>query len=309
MSPEDLIKVLEDAGASRITNRGRNIHACCPFHEERNPSFGISVEEPHLYGCFGCGVRGTVLNILTQKLGYTFQKASQFLKLRQAADKNIAPLKDAKRAQKHILEEVLYPYWLHVKARKYLYSRGIRLRTMIEAGLKYAPEFNRVIFPWRFEGKLHTVTGRTLDKRSKLEAKTIPLFESKKSTTLYIPQGRIDSRPFVLVEGEIDALAVYQAATTNVGGLGHGAFARKQIEQIANADCKEVVLFFDNDKTGMRLAAEAVKFLGSSKSLSMAVYPRNRFSAKSDPAALSPKQIRQAISLRKQRIQWALEPL
>jgi len=309
MSPEEITQMLVAAGATKIINRGRNIHACCPFHDEQNPSFGISVEEPHFFGCFGCGQKGTAMTILISKLGMSVRAATKFLKLREKAEANLPSLKKIAYAVRDLPEETLYPYWLHSKARRYLYSRGIKLRTMIQAKLLYAPEFNRVLFPWRWQGKLHTVTGRTLSRKTKAEAKTIPLFETKKSSTLYLPTGCITKGPFALVEGEIDALAVFQNALKNVGALGHGAFARKQIAQIAESPCSEVILFFDNDPTGLRLTAEAIRLLGASKTVSLAVYPKTKFSAKSDPASLSSEALRVAIKYRKRRIQWDLETL
>ena len=42
-----------------LKKRGRHFVACCPFHQEKTPSFVVS-PELQIYKCFGCGKAGTV---------------------------------------------------------------------------------------------------------------------------------------------------------------------------------------------------------------------------------------------------------
>src|SRR5450432_1989351 len=50
---------------------GREFKACCPFHNEKSPSFWVSPDK-QFYHCFGCGAHGTVVGFLMQyeKLGF-----------------------------------------------------------------------------------------------------------------------------------------------------------------------------------------------------------------------------------------------
>lgn len=46
-----------------LKRSGANMMACCPFHEEKTPSFSVSPQK-QLYKCFGCGASGGALNFL-----------------------------------------------------------------------------------------------------------------------------------------------------------------------------------------------------------------------------------------------------
>ena len=45
-----------------IKKAGKEFKACCPFHNEKTPSFTISPEKG-FYHCFGCGAHGTALGL------------------------------------------------------------------------------------------------------------------------------------------------------------------------------------------------------------------------------------------------------
>lgn len=47
----------------KLKRRGRNYVACCPFHDEKTPSFTVSPEK-QFYHCFGCGAHGTAIRFL-----------------------------------------------------------------------------------------------------------------------------------------------------------------------------------------------------------------------------------------------------
>jgi len=41
-----------------LKKKGANYSACCPFHNEKTPSFTVS-QDKQFYHCFGCGVSGS----------------------------------------------------------------------------------------------------------------------------------------------------------------------------------------------------------------------------------------------------------
>ena len=46
-----------------LKKAGHEYRACCPFHDEKTPSFWVSPAK-QFYHCFGCGAHGTVLGFL-----------------------------------------------------------------------------------------------------------------------------------------------------------------------------------------------------------------------------------------------------
>ena len=48
-----------------LKKAGREFKACCPFHDEKTPSFWVSPDK-QFYHCFGCGAHGTALGFLMQ---------------------------------------------------------------------------------------------------------------------------------------------------------------------------------------------------------------------------------------------------
>jgi DNA primase len=64
--------IVEIIGARvALKKSGREYKACCPFHNEKSPSFWVSPEK-QFYHCFGCGAHGTAIGFLMQyeKLGF-----------------------------------------------------------------------------------------------------------------------------------------------------------------------------------------------------------------------------------------------
>lgn len=71
----------------KLVGAGREWKACCPFHEDRTPSFTIN-DEKGFYHCFGCGAHGDVLDLI---------QAFERVDLRRAAE--IAGAVDAAHAR------------------------------------------------------------------------------------------------------------------------------------------------------------------------------------------------------------------
>jgi len=55
----DIVDVVDSRVA--LKKRGKEYIACCPFHNEKSPSFTVS-QNKQFYHCFGCGAHGTALS-------------------------------------------------------------------------------------------------------------------------------------------------------------------------------------------------------------------------------------------------------
>ncbi len=57
----DIVDVID--ARVKLKKKGKNYSACCPFHNEKTPSFSVS-QEKQFYHCFGCGVHGNAISFL-----------------------------------------------------------------------------------------------------------------------------------------------------------------------------------------------------------------------------------------------------
>lgn len=61
-----------------LKKAGRNYQACCPFHNEKTPSFTVAPDK-QFYHCFGCGAHGNALSFLMEHEGLEFPEAVEEL--------------------------------------------------------------------------------------------------------------------------------------------------------------------------------------------------------------------------------------
>src|ERR1700689_317196 len=73
------IPVSEIAGKRlRLTRAGREYKACCPFHNEKTPSFYIN-DDKQFFHCFGCGAHGDIIGFLMRNDRLSFPDAVEQL--------------------------------------------------------------------------------------------------------------------------------------------------------------------------------------------------------------------------------------
>jgi len=61
-----------------LKKAGANYVACCPFHNEKSPSFTVS-QSKQFYHCFGCGAHGTAIGFVMEHTGSGFVEAVEDL--------------------------------------------------------------------------------------------------------------------------------------------------------------------------------------------------------------------------------------
>ena len=72
----DVVEVVDSR--VRLKKAGRNYQACCPFHNEKSPSFTVAPDK-QFYHCFGCGAHGSALDFLMEYDGLEFPDAVEEL--------------------------------------------------------------------------------------------------------------------------------------------------------------------------------------------------------------------------------------
>ena len=63
----------------KLKKTGKNYSACCPFHNEKSPSFTVSPDKQFYY-CFGCGATGSALKFVMEYDGLSFPDAVEKLR-------------------------------------------------------------------------------------------------------------------------------------------------------------------------------------------------------------------------------------
>ena len=95
-SKSDIVSVI--GSYIKLQKKGANYMACCPFHNEKTPSFSVS-QQKQMYHCFGCGAGGNVFTFLMQYENYSFLEALRTLAERAGVSlPEIEYSEEAKRA-------------------------------------------------------------------------------------------------------------------------------------------------------------------------------------------------------------------
>jgi DNA primase len=61
-----------------LKKRGNSLLGLCPFHNEKSPSFNVSVSKG-IYKCFGCGEGGNAVDFVMKHEKYSYPEALRYL--------------------------------------------------------------------------------------------------------------------------------------------------------------------------------------------------------------------------------------
>ena len=82
----------------RLQKAGREFKACCPFHDEKTPSFTIN-DAKGFYHCFGCGAHGDAIRWMTDQRGLAFMDAVKELAIEAGMEVPAPDPESARRAE------------------------------------------------------------------------------------------------------------------------------------------------------------------------------------------------------------------
>ena len=166
MIPQDTVnKILDTAQIVDVVGdfvtlkkRGSNYQACCPFHNEKTPSFSVSPSKG-IYKCFGCGKSGTAVGFVMEHENMTYVEALKYL----AKKYNIEVIEKEETAeeiasrQRHeslllvseyagkFFQDSLQTPEGQAIAYQYFRSRGLEDETIRKYGLGWAPVSRRAL--------------------------------------------------------------------------------------------------------------------------------------------------------------------
>ncbi|MCK9344645.1 MAG: DNA primase [Candidatus Pacebacteria bacterium] len=146
------------AGYLKLEKAGGNFKACCPFHNERTPSFFISPAR-QTYHCFGCNKGGDIISFVEEVEGLDFQGALKILAERAGVElKRERPGAKDERDAIFMTMELATKFYEAVlpkfpDAVSYLTGRGLTQETIKSFRVGFAPD------EWRSLGDFLTKKG------------------------------------------------------------------------------------------------------------------------------------------------------
>lgn len=158
---KDRVNIVDIIGSMiKLDRNGINHKACCPFHHEKTPSFFVS-EQRQTFNCFGCGVKGDVVEFVKlyehldfkEALRYVFDKSglpeSDWQQNQERSREDIKADQERKESQ-DIFEKVVDIYHKNLSEKEsenvlvYLKNRGLKSETIDTWKIGYSPEL------WQF---------------------------------------------------------------------------------------------------------------------------------------------------------------
>jgi len=133
-----------------LKKAGKNHKACCPFHDEKTPSFNVN-QDKQFYYCFGCTASGTAITFLMEHLHMGFVEAIEDLASRGGMEipreSDTAANTTNQLNKLYTLTESVTKFYLEqLKDNKnktnvinYLKERNINREIVVEFELGFAP--------------------------------------------------------------------------------------------------------------------------------------------------------------------------
>lgn len=149
----DIINVIDELVP--LKKAGKDYQACCPFHNEKTPSFTVSSDK-QFYHCFGCGAHGNAISFLMEYERLTFVEAIEDLSNKLGIDvprenetftnnkpyvskEQIHSDLDLMDAVTSFYEQQLYQHSNSPKIISYLENRGLSKSIIKQFRIGYAP--------------------------------------------------------------------------------------------------------------------------------------------------------------------------
>ena len=149
----DIVEVIDRRVS--LKKSGRNYTACCPFHDEKNPSFSVNPDKQFFY-CFGCGAGGNSLGFIMDYENIDFPAAVETLAAMVGLDVpreetgGNSELQRKRKSQSQSLYDVLGWTAHHFQTQlrqhsnkkqaiEYLKNRGLSGEIARDFGIGYAP--------------------------------------------------------------------------------------------------------------------------------------------------------------------------
>lgn len=271
----DYLEMLHDRDIQYKNVKQNSIAICCPFHDDSNPSCGVSLMSGG-YHCFSCGASGPFYKLIAQLDGIPEEDAKKLVLGEYSAEslvKNICGLleDDTDCKKPRYINKV----WLQSKfsiltkcGLEYLRNRKLSYKTIDDFELRWGNESiewaDRVIIPLKtYSGKIIGYSGRSIHKCTIPKNRKYVAFEGALRKSFFglsnIWKGK-RLKYLIIVEGEFDAMYLQQFGYNAVANLGISEFSSSQISLLVRMT-EYVIINYDNDVRGKEAGTKQFRLI------------------------------------------------
>lgn len=286
-----------------VVDTGANIMCTCPFHsggQERNPSFGVLVEDRYSGGkvthagtghCFTCGETRSLPALISDLFGYEDggEFGKQWLLERFNFDSNSVIRFDVSLDTLAVEDKEISYKRFYMPTHPYFTSRGISVQTAEMFELGFNPNTNSIVMP--VKDKLGVC--RMTIERNVSTKRFHNTSGTDKSRLLFGLSNVYDNLDFVLavgaiyiVESSIDAMLLWQNGMPAVA-LMQAHPSERQLDLIREIPVDTAVVATDNDTAGVKGFMLIKDKLGPTHNIMRVVFPPHA----KDIGDLSPKEL------------------
>lgn len=252
------------SGYIPLTKNGANYVCCCPFHDEKRPSFTVN-QNKNIYKCFGCGKTGNAIDFLIDYRKIELPEALKIL-----SEKYNIEMNETEKPKINQFKKPVFKNNTNVSNRliEWFKTRGISEKTLLELkvteGLEWMPQTKKEENTIQFNYFLDNVLINTKFRDGKKNFKLV----SGAELILYNLDSVKGLDKIIIVEGEIDCLTLHEAGFKNVISVPNGAnISKNNLTYLDNSidhlpENVHYILALDNDKPGINLRDELARRLG-----------------------------------------------
>lgn len=183
--------------------------ACCPFHDEKTPSFNVSRDKGY-YHCFGCKASGDVFKFLMQVENLAFPEAKKQLADRYGVvlrpDKELTPAQQVAYSERDRLFKVMAASAAFFReqlagnaglaARDYARGRGLSAGTLERFGIGYAPDAwealrHHLVNKYGFKAEDTVAAGMLIERNDDNRSRIYDRYRHRLMFPIWDQQGRV----------------------------------------------------------------------------------------------------------------------
>ena len=235
-----------------LKKRGANHIGCCPFHNEKTPSFYVSPSKG-IFKCFGCGESGDAVSFLMKHEHYTYPEALKWLaqkynitieeeqlteEQQQRRDMRDSLFHVSEFAEKYFVETMMDTEIGQAVGLGYFHERGLSDEIIKKFGLGYSPDEWRAFTDYALKNgyskEVLEKTGLTIFKD---DGKMYDRFRGRVTFPIYSVSGRVLGFSCRILSKEKQAAKYVNSPDSDIYIKGHilyGLFQAKNAISRAN---------------------------------------------------------------------------